>query len=112
MIVKTINDTTQIFMKVQKLNVFLERVIIKVLMKEGTNREELKNWQPITLLSQIYKLISGVIAGRMKKLLHKLIGNSQKAYQSDKNIGNVMDIIETIALTKYHKTPAIIFKCI
>ena len=43
-----------------------------------------------------------------EKLLHKLIGNSQKAYQSDKNIGNVMDIIETIALTKYHKTPAII----
>ena len=42
----------------------------------------------------------------MKKLLHKLIGNSQKAYQSDKNIGEiVMDIIETIALTK---TPAII----
>ena len=31
-----------------------------------------------------------------------------KAYQSDRNIGEiVMDIIETIALTKYHKTPAI-----
>ena len=45
----------------------------------------------------------------MKKLLHKLIGNRQKAYHSDRNIGEiVMDIIETIALTKYHKTPAII----
>ena len=45
----------------------------------------------------------------MKKLLHKLIGNSQKAYQADKNIGEiVMDIMGTIALTKYHKTPAII----
>ena len=78
-------------------------------MKGGTKGEELKNWRPITLLSQIYKLISGVIAGRMKKLLHKLIGNSQKAYQSDKNIGEiVLDIIETIALTKFHKTPSII----
>ena len=109
MIGKTINDATQIFIREEELNVFLERGIIKVLMKGGTKGEELKNWRPITLLSQIYKLISGVIAGRMKKLLHKLIGNSQKAYQADKNIGEiVMDIIETIALTKYHKTPAII----
>ena len=78
-------------------------------MKGVTKGEELKNWRPITLLSQIYKLINGVIAGRMKKLLHKLIENSQKAYQSDKNIGEiVMNIIETIALTKYHKTLAII----
>ena len=78
-------------------------------MKGGTKWEELKNWIPITILSQIYKLISGVIAGRINKLLQKLIGNSQKAYQSDRNIEEiVIDIIETIALTKYHKTPAII----
>ena len=66
MIGKTINDATQIFIKNQELNVFLERGIIKVLMKGGTEGVELKNWRPITLLSQIYKLISGVIAGRMK----------------------------------------------
>ena len=101
MIGKTINDATQIFIKEQKLNVFLERGIIKVLRKGGTTGEEIKNWRPITLLFQIYKLLSGVTAGRMKKLLHKMIGNSQKAYQSDRNIGKiVMDMIETIALTK------------
>ena len=72
MIGKTINDATQIFIKEQKLNIFLERGIIKVLRKGETKGEELKNWRPITLLSQIYKLISGVIAGRMKKLLHKI----------------------------------------
>ena len=62
---------------------FLYRGIIKILIKGGTKGEELKNWSPVKLLSQIYKLMSGVIAGRMKKMLHKLIGNSQKAYQSD-----------------------------
>ena len=82
----TINDATQIFIEEQKLNIFLERGIIQVLMKGGTKGEELKNLRLITLISQIYKLISGVIAERMKKLLHKLIGNSQKAYQSDRNI--------------------------
>ena len=54
-------------MKEQKLNVFLERGIIIVLMKGGTKGEELKSWRPITLLSQTYKLISGMIAGRVKK---------------------------------------------
>ena len=63
MIGKSINDATQIFIKDQKLNVFLERGIIKVLMKGGTKGEELENWRPITLLAQIYKLINRVIAG-------------------------------------------------
>ena len=60
MIGKTINDATQIFIKEQKLNVFLEIGIIRVLMKGETKGEKLKNWRSIT----IYKLISGVIAGR------------------------------------------------
>ena len=50
MIGKTINDAMQILIKEQKLKVFLERGIIKVLMKGGTEGEELKNWRPITLL--------------------------------------------------------------
>ena len=45
MIGKTINDATQIFIKNQELNVFLERGIIKVLMKGGTKGEELKKME-------------------------------------------------------------------
>ena len=44
MIGKTINDATQIFIEDQKLNVFLERGIIKVLIKGETKGEELTNW--------------------------------------------------------------------
>ena len=66
-------------------------------------------WRSITLLSQIYKLISGVIAGRMKKLLSKLISPSQKAYQNTANIGEIVpDIIEIIAINNYHNNPGII----
>ena len=83
--------------------------MIKVIQKGDTTGEELKNWRPITLLSQIYKFISGVIAGRMKNLLIKLISGCQKAYQKTSNIGEIiLDILETIALCNPHKKPAII----
>ena len=65
MVGKAINDAKQIFIREQKLG------IIKVLIKGGWSGEELKNWRPIPLLSQIYKLISGVIAGRMEKTTTK-----------------------------------------
>ena len=46
----------------------------------------------------------------MKKILNKLVGNSQKAYKPDRNIGEiVLNIFETVPITKYHKTPALIF---
>ena len=50
MIGKTINDATQIFIKEQKLNIFLERGIIKVLMKGGTTKEFETNYTSISNL--------------------------------------------------------------
>jgi hypothetical protein len=64
----TITQATEIYIEREKLNSFMDRGLIKVIQKGDTTGEELKNWRPITLLSQIYKLISGVVAGRMKKL--------------------------------------------
>ena len=87
----------------------MERGLIKVIQKGDTTGETLNNWRPITLLSQVYKLISGVIAGRMKLLLHKLISGCQKAYQNTANIGEIiLDIVESIAICNHHKKPACI----
>ena len=62
----TITQATEIYVEREKLNSFMDRGLIKVIQKGDTIGEELKNCRPITLLSQIYKLISGVMAGRMK----------------------------------------------
>ena len=87
----------------------MERGIIKLIPKSGKNLESIGDWRPITLLSQVYKLFSGIIACRIKKLLPKLISNCQKAYQKDKNIGKILlDILETISILNHHKKPAII----
>ena len=83
--------------------------MIKVLKKGGTKGELIKDWRPITLLSQIYKLISGAVARRLKKLLGKLISGCQKAYQQTTNIGEIiLDVIELIAISKFHKKPGMI----
>ena len=96
-------------MEKEKLNTFMDRGLIKVIQKGDTTGETLNNWRPITLLSQIYKLISGVIAGRMKLLLHKLISGCQKVYQNTANIGEIiLDIVESIAICNHHKKPACI----
>ena len=47
---------------------FLEIGLIKIFLKAGKDLGEIGDYRQITLLSQIYKLTSGVIAGRMKKL--------------------------------------------
>ena len=80
-----------------------------MLKKGGTKGELIKDWRPITLLSQIYKLISGTKARILKKLLGKLISGCQKAYQQTTNIGEIiLDVIELIAISKFHKKTGMI----
>ena len=104
-----IKDTLNIFIGRGELDSFLDQGIIKVIKKSGTNGANFKNWRPITLLSQVYKLFSGVVAARLKPLLGKLISGCQKAYTTTSNIGEiVLDIIETIAISNYEKNPGMI----
>ena len=106
---RIITDSINIFISRKELNAFLDRGIIKVIKKAGTSGEEFKNWRPITLLSQIYKIFSGTVALRLKPLLGKLISGCQKAYTNAANIGEiVIDIIEQIAISKFEKNPGII----
>ena len=58
------------------MDIFVEQII----PESGLTLGEIGDWRPITLLSKIYKLISGVIENRLQKLLQKLISPSHKAY--------------------------------
>ncbi len=70
--------------------------LIKLIPKKG-DAQKVGDWRPITLLCCGYKLISGIVANRLGKYLHKLIGRSQKGFMSNKNINtctvNVMNSI-------------------
>ena len=42
--------------------------LVKLIPKKG-NDERVENWRPITLLSCGYKIISGVVANRLQKII-------------------------------------------
>ena len=61
--------------------------IISILPKGNKPREYIKNWRPISLLNVTYKILSGIIANRIKSVLPKLIHENQKGFMSGRYIG-------------------------
>jgi hypothetical protein len=66
-------------------------------MFKSGEREDIKNWRPITLLNVDYKLVSKILAERLKRVLPNIISTDQKAFVKGRNIfqGNILlqDII-------------------
>ena len=78
--------------------------LIKIIPK-GKNNTKVSDWRPITLLTTSYKLISGVVAGRLEKALPTIIGRGQKGFLKYKNMGTcVQGVIDGIANSWKKKT--------
>ncbi len=60
------------------------------LIPKGKNNTRVEDWRPISLLSTSYKVISGVVAGRLELTLPHIIGRSQKGFLKYKNMGTVI----------------------
>ncbi|KAL3682038.1 hypothetical protein R1sor_000060 [Riccia sorocarpa] len=61
--------------------------IIKLIPKDG-NRELIKNWRPLTLLNTGYKLVSKIMANRLKDLLPSLVEPQQKGFIQGRKIAD------------------------
>ena len=72
--------------------------VITVLPKGNKPREEIKNWRPISLLNVTYKILSGIIANRLKNILPNIIHENQKGFLPGRYIGEntrlLYDIIQ------------------
>ena len=72
--------------------------ILALIPKGDQPKDKLTNWRPITLLSTVYKLISGVVANRISTLLPKLINSDQSGFVKGRYIGECLrttyDIVE------------------
>jgi hypothetical protein len=70
--------------------------LIRLIPKKG-DASKVGDWRPITLLCCGYKLISGIVANRLERYLHKIIGRAQKGFMRSKNINtctvNIMNSI-------------------
>ena len=70
---------------------------ITCIPKGGKLRNDLKNWQPLTLLNCTYKFLSSMIADRIKGVLEELISNDQTGFISNRFIGeNTKLLYDTI----------------
>ena len=71
-----------------------QRVGIITLLPKGTkDKRSLKNWRPITLLSTLYKIISGAIGNRFKKVLPFIIHPDQKGFVDGRQISDVTRLL-------------------
>ena len=66
--------------------------------KPNKDKALLSNWRPISLLNQCYKILSGVLAERLKPTLPTVINQDQKGFVKGRYIGECIrttyDVIE------------------
>ena len=61
--------------------------------KKGRDKRYTKNWRPISLLNIDTKLISKVVANRIKKVIGLVIAEDQTAYVPGSSIGESIRLI-------------------
>ena len=66
------------------------------LIKKDRDEKFIKSWRPISLLSIDTKLISKVLAERLKNILPSLISSDQTAYVKGKFISEVRRLISNV----------------
>ena len=90
---KALND----IFNTEKLSYTQRLSVISLIYKKG-EKENLKNYRPISLTNTDYKIIAFVFARRLQNILSKLINGNQTAYIKGRHIGEnarlILDIFE------------------
>ena len=71
---------------IKQLCVSQRQAVIKLVEKKGRDKRFIKNWRPISLLNVDTKLISKVLAERLKNVLPDIISKNQTAYVNNRFI--------------------------
>ena len=66
--------------------------LIVFLPKKGKDKTMIKNLRPLTLLNSIYKIGSGMIAERIKKVLPTIISRNQYGFTEGKQAADLIEI--------------------
>lgn len=81
-----------------------------VLIPKIDNPHGLKEHHPITLVGCLYKIIAKVLSNRLRRVLHKVVDESQSAFLSGQNmLDNVVVANEMIQDAKKRLSPCVIF---
>jgi hypothetical protein len=78
---------------------------IKLIPKKG-EISQLKNWRPISLLSNVYKIISRAINNRLNKIVNRVCSRSQKGFNNCRYTQEcLINVIETISYCNDNNIP-------
>ncbi|KAJ1129654.1 hypothetical protein NDU88_008020 [Pleurodeles waltl] len=84
----------------------LREGMITLLYKQKGEREDLKNWRPISLLNVDYKLLAKAMANRLKKLIEKIVHPDQTCGIPGRQIADSLALVrDTIEYVKSRKVP-------
>ena len=85
-----------------ELSTSQKQAVITLIEKKGRDKRYIKNWRPISLLNIDAKVISKILATRLKKVISKLISSDQTAYVPSRFIGESVRL--TSDVLEYMKT--------
>ena len=88
-VVKSINHS----FRIGELSTTQKEGIITCVPKGSKSKKFIKNWRPISLLNISYKIASGCIAHRIKKILPLIIDLDQSGFMSERFVGDNIRLI-------------------
>ena len=85
-----------------------KQAVITLIEKKGKDRSFLENWRPISLVNVDAKIMSKVLAVRIKNVLLNIIHHNQSGYVKDRYIGEtVRSIFDLMDFTLKEKIPGL-----
>ena len=85
-----------------------KHAVITLIEKKGKDRTFLENWRPISLVNVDTKIMSKVIASRIKNVLPSIIHHNQTGYVKDRYIGEtIRSIFDTMKFTDTKNVPGL-----
>ena len=92
-----INCANECFVK-GEMSCSQKQAVITLVEKKGKDRSFLENWRPISLVNVDAKIISKVLATRIKNVLPSIIHHNQSGFVKDRYIGetvrSIFDLME------------------
>ena len=86
-----------------------KKAVITLIEKRGKDRCFIENWRPISLLNVDAKIMSKVIAARVKDVLPNIIHSNQTGYVKDRYIGEtVRSLLDIMEFTDIENIPGLL----
>jgi hypothetical protein len=83
-----------------RLTYVFRTACVRLIPKKG-DKTNLKNWRPISLLSNLYKIISRALNNRLKTTIDIITSRAQKGFTSSRAIQEVLiNVVEAIGYAK------------